>query len=184
MKAFTLVETLVAITIVLLAVLGPFQLVQQSLSNSYVARDQLIATALAEEGLEYIRALRDSNYLYNVVNPSTPRSWLYGLNTSAGAEEDCFRSQGCTVDPTRTANNESVDECAVTCPNLKLNPSTQQYTQRNLAGYEQTPFTRKVLLEPVNGSSNTAVKVTVTVTYVSVHATRTVTVTDYLYNWL
>ena len=184
MKAFTLVETLVAITVVLLAVLGPFQLVQQSLTSSYIARDQLIATALAEEGLEFIRNLRDANYLYNLENPTTPRYWLYGLNTSAGAEEDCFRTQGCTVDPTRSAHNEAVAECVTTCPVLYLNSSTQQYTQRALAAYTPTRFTRKVLLEEVEGSSDTKVKVTVTVTYTSVHNTHTVTVSDYLYNWL
>ena len=183
MKAFTLVETLVAITVILLAVMGPFQLVQRSLTASYIARDHLVATALAEEGLEYVRSIRDSNYLYNIENPTATRSWLYGLNTSAGAEENCFLANGCTVDPTRHGNNEAVAECPTTCPTMKLNPTTMMYTQR-VTGNVPTRFTRKVLLEQVNGSSDNRVKVTVTVTYISAQNSFDVTVTDYLYNWL
>ncbi|MEK7510761.1 MAG: hypothetical protein AAB582_00795 [Patescibacteria group bacterium] len=183
MKAFTLIETLVAITIVLLAVMGPFQLVQQSLSASYVARDQVVATALAEEGLEYVRAIRDNNYLYNLANPTTPRYWLYSLDSTAGEGADCFATRGCTVDPTRHATPQAIAACTSACPPLYIHSTTNVYTQL-ASGAAQSRFRRTVLLEEVQGSSDKVVKVSVTVSYASGHRTRTVTVSDYLYNWL
>lgn len=175
MKGFTLVETLVAITVVLLAVMGPFQLVKDSLTTSYVARDQLIATALAEEGLEYVRSIRDNNYLYTVVNPATPRAWFYGLDGSTGP--NCFLANGCVVDPPQA----TVTACGGTCPVMNLGSDTL-YTQRSGVGYTATRFTRKVLLEDIG--TNREVKATVTVTFSTRHTPLTITVTDTFYNWL
>lgn len=177
MKAFTLVETLVAITIVLLAVTGPFQLVKSSLMASYTARDHMIAATLAEEGFEHVRSIRDGNYLYTLVNPTTSRDWLYGLTSSP----DCFASDGCTVAPWDSA---SVAACNGDCSPLRIHPSTGLYTQQSALGAETTRFTRTMRLENVDGSRDKAVKVTVEVTFISNHTPFTVTVTDYLYNWL
>lgn len=95
-KGFTLVETLVAITVLALALVGPFSAVENSLFGSYVARDQLVAAALAQEGVEYIRSIRDNNYLNG-------RSWVDGFN----GYSQCYSSSigvtpsgTCTVDPT------------------------------------------------------------------------------------
>lgn len=176
MKGFTLVETLVAITIVLLAVMGPFQLVKDSLLASYTARDQLIAIALAEEGLEQVRSIRDDNYLYVLAVPSSTRDWLYGLTASP----DCFSTNGCLVDP---LGSTVASQCGSTCTNLYLK-STGVYTNNPVSGDTVTKFVRKVKLDLVDGARDKTIKVTVTVTYTTAHVPFTVTVTDYLYNWL
>jgi len=175
MKGFTLVETLVAITIVLLAVTGPLQLVKDSLTASYVSRDQLIATSLAEEGVEYVRRVRDNNYLYNLENPTATRSWLYGINGIGGV--DCTTTTGCTVDPIQN----TVSVCGSTCPFLTIGPDFL-YSQREGASYTPTRFKRQVKLEPIG--TNREVLVTVTVTFTTRNTPFTVTVTDSLYNWL
>lgn len=176
MKAFTLVETLVAVTIVLLAVTGPFQLVKSSLMASYTARDQMIASALAEEGFEYIRSVRDANYLYLLENPGSNRDWLYGL----AASPNCF-SADCTISPTEAP---PIAVCGATCQPLKIHPTSGLYVQTPVVGATVTRFTRSVRLENVDGGRDKAVKVTVSVSYISNHTPFTVTVTDYLYNWL
>lgn len=176
MKAFTLVETLVAITIVLLAVTGPFQLVKSSLMASYTARDQMIATVLAEEGFEYVRGVRDANYLFTLANPSDSRDWLDGLASSP----DCF-SNNCVVAP---GDGTPLAACVGGCLPLRIHPGTQLYTQQPVDGSRTTRFTRTVRLENVDGGRDKMVKVTVSVSYISNHTPFTVTVTDYLYNWL
>lgn len=62
-KGFTLLETLVAISILLIAVVGPMSIIGRSLPQSAYARDHAIAVNLAQEGIEAIRQKRDSNML-------------------------------------------------------------------------------------------------------------------------
>ncbi len=163
-KGFTLVETLVAISILMIAIIGPYYSIQQAIMASYVARDQLIASSLAEEGAEYIYFLRDSNYLGG-------RSWLYGLDS-------CMASQhpyGCTVDPAAAAINYC---SSAGCAPLKLT-AAGLYTQSGTG--VTTRFTRTLKIEQV---SSTQVQVLVTVTWMTGHNNHTITVTENLYNWL
>ena len=62
-EGFTLVETLVAISILLIAVVGPISIIGDALHRLYYARDEMIAISLAQEGIEAVRQYRDSNML-------------------------------------------------------------------------------------------------------------------------
>lgn len=62
-SGFTLIETLVAITIVTVAVSGAFFTANSSMVAASIARDQLTASYLAQEGIEYVRMMRDNIYL-------------------------------------------------------------------------------------------------------------------------
>lgn len=62
-KGFTLIETLVAIAILLVAVVGPMSVIGGSLSQTSTIRDQSIAINLAQEGIEMARQMRDSNMI-------------------------------------------------------------------------------------------------------------------------
>lgn len=174
-RGFTLVETLVAISIIALAMIGPFQAVQNALSTSYVARDQLVATHLAQEGAEYIRGIRDGNYLYKFANPSTTRSWLYGLDGTGGSAS-CVSPAKCAIDPTQN----TVTVCTGACTPLRLS-TTYLYTQANPVGSTATRYTRTVTITSVTASS---VTYTVTVTWTTLAKAYTITVTDSLSDWL
>ena len=52
---FTLVETLIAISIVTIAISGPMLSASRALIAANIARDQLTASYLAQEGIEYVR---------------------------------------------------------------------------------------------------------------------------------
>ena len=58
-RGFTLVETLIAIAILLIAVVGPISLIGDALHKLYYAKDQMIAINLAQEGIEVVRQRRD-----------------------------------------------------------------------------------------------------------------------------
>lgn len=62
-KGFTLIETMVAITILTVAVSGTFFVANSSINASSIARDQLTASYFAQEGIELVRQARDNNYL-------------------------------------------------------------------------------------------------------------------------
>jgi prepilin-type N-terminal cleavage/methylation domain-containing protein len=160
-RGFTLVETLVAIAILMIAIVGPYYSVQQAIMASNVARDQLIASSLAQEGAEYVYFLRDSNYLKG-------SSWLTGLTT-------CQSTNGCTVDPSQSA----IAACSSSgCPALKLSTS-DLYTQTG--SYPVTRFTRTVKLQAVSATEE---RVMVTVTWNTEHHDYSVNVVEDLYNWL
>lgn len=67
LRGFTLLETMVAIAILLIAVVGPISIIGSSLNKIYFARDQVVAINLAQEGIEAVRAVRDSNMLNNII---------------------------------------------------------------------------------------------------------------------
>ncbi|MFA5778149.1 MAG: type II secretion system protein [Candidatus Paceibacterota bacterium] len=62
-KAFTLVETLVAISIFTMSILGLISILASGISNTGYAKQKMAATYLAQEGIEYARNVRDTNVL-------------------------------------------------------------------------------------------------------------------------
>ncbi|MEJ0001975.1 MAG: prepilin-type N-terminal cleavage/methylation domain-containing protein [bacterium] len=62
---FTLVETLVAISIFTLSVLIMLSVLSKGISDTAYAKKKLIASYLAQEGIEYMRNMRDTYMLYS-----------------------------------------------------------------------------------------------------------------------
>jgi len=68
---FTLVETLVAITILMLAVAGPLVAASRSLNAALYSGDQMTASFLAQESMEIIKNVR-SNHVGSWVSVGDP----------------------------------------------------------------------------------------------------------------
>jgi Tfp pilus assembly protein PilV len=187
-RAFTLVETLVAIAIIMIAIVGPFLEIENALTASYVARDQLIGNSLAQEAVEYVRTMRDGNYLYNHANPLVVPQlwWLQGLNGPTPGTPDCFANK-CTVDP-RAATPITQCSGACTAP-LYINSTTHLYNQQSSGVASR--FIRSIQLCYMHGAgaacdtnvSNEA-KLTVTVSWVTQNKPYSTTIVEYLQNWL
>lgn len=60
-KAFTLVETLVAISILMIAIAGPLTVANKAYTSAIDARNQSVASNLAQEGLEYVNNMKANN---------------------------------------------------------------------------------------------------------------------------
>lgn len=67
-KGFTLVETLVAISIFTASILGLISVLASGISNVGYAKKKIMATYLAQEGIEYARNIRDTHVLYEGVS--------------------------------------------------------------------------------------------------------------------
>ncbi len=70
---FSLIETIIAISVIGVVIATAAQLTQSSLKMGRSTMSQFIAFHLAEEGLEIVRNIRDSNWLQNT-------SWRNGLD--------------------------------------------------------------------------------------------------------
>ena len=72
MKGFTLLETIVAVGIIMIGLVSALALVTNALFYVSNIQDRLIAVNLVEEGIEVARNIRDNNWLQNL-------SWNNGL---------------------------------------------------------------------------------------------------------
>lgn len=76
-KGFTLLEVLLSIFLITVGMGGIFILVLQTVSFSSMSFNQFIASQLAQEGLEVVRNIRDSNWLTQRSKPE--QSWKQGI---------------------------------------------------------------------------------------------------------
>ena len=60
-RGFTIVETLVAITVLMIAIAGPLVVASKGLFGALASKDQMVAAYLAQESMETIKNIRDNN---------------------------------------------------------------------------------------------------------------------------
>ncbi len=195
-RAFTLVETLVAVTLLLLVIVGPMSIASKGMQNAYFAGDQTTATFLAQEAIEHIQSLRDNNALIHVVeyqsqgNNGDDNVWRWHEVEPPGTDgwNFCTGFGGCDIDfETSNFRQCSVGEC-------QLNRYTGSGVVDRIYGYTPTdgvwissPYTRVIEVgATINDGSGEpmAVPVTVTVSWQSslFGTPRTVVLQTYLYN--
>lgn len=150
---FTLIETMVAITILTLAVSGAFFTANSSLVAANIARDQLTASYLAQEGIEYVRMLRDNAYLAAYYSPT-------GNTTNAFAD--------------------FLAAVLVKCPTGDCDPTTSLGLVPKATF--TTNFTRKIQITPLTVTDKDE-KIVSTVTWKYHNTTYSVTITDHLTPW-
>ncbi|TSC70376.1 MAG: Uncharacterized protein CEO12_400 [Parcubacteria group bacterium Gr01-1014_46] len=178
---FTIVETLVAISILTLSILAGFTAVQNSLRSSISAKDQIVAFYLTQEAMEYIKNIRDQNAL-NFLNGDTSYTWLTGLSESSTAP--CWHGGGgpaksCIIDVTASPPNDIVN-CTGTCPQLRRDPVTGLMGYNS--GWTLTNFSRYVQFQNVVDGEE--VRVIITISWIQGATTKTFQVTESLFNRL
>ncbi len=183
-RGITLVETIVAVTVLVTAIAGPLTLAAASLRASRDARNNLIATHLAEEAIEVVHNIRDNN-----ITNYPAGSWLTNVVPNCTATE-------CIVDITKQdASFVWASDALAPCSpcsgvdTLYYNPSTGLYRQSaNPLGspWEATPFHRVVRVTGVDDAANPLrqARVSASVKYLGYgNVEKSITIEDDLYNW-
>lgn len=167
----TLIETLVAITILTVAIVAPMSLTMQSLSAAYYARDQIAAFNLGQEAIESVRSIRDGNILriaYDQPDANcAPMTLLCGIPIGTPF----------TID----TRNNGIATCTGTCPYLQTDGDLYGYQ----SGWENTGYRRTVEAEYIEGTQD-EIRVTVTVEWTTggLNQARTFTIYENLYRWV
>ncbi len=174
-KGFTVLETLVAIFILVLSVTGPMVFAQSGLRTAFLARDQITAFFLAQDAIETIKNIRDDNSLQGKAD------WLEGIMVCApGFSDNCL----ITIDT--TTNPPAINECVSgTCSNLKTDTSTGFFGYDFPLGQSNdSRFRRSVYLtESISGRELQIVVEVSWTSNVRVGGSRIV-VQENIYNWV
>jgi type II secretory pathway pseudopilin PulG len=149
-EGFTVLESIVAIFVLSLSVSGAFSAVQQSLSQAIIAKDEIKAFYLAQEGVEIVKNRVYSNQLDKIAgNPST--TWLMGT-----ANDGCGINDVCMTEASNLYLKRCPDATSAStwgsCP--FLNQDTLGSSPTFLYGYDSswptTNFKREIKLELLN----------------------------------
>ena len=163
-SGFTLIETMIAITILTLSIVGPLVEADRAIVAAETARDQLSASYLAQEGIEYVRGVRDDQFLATYPS-NTGNAWNNFLNSSSMST--CRSPNICTLGPLQ------VNGTLLLCSGLGCTPAFSLVANG-------TPFTRTIQMV---ASSATDERIISTVSWSFHSIPYSVTITDHLTPW-
>ncbi len=184
-KGFTLVESLVAISIFSVSILGLMSVLSDGISNTVYAKDKMIATYLAQEGVEYIRNMRDTYVLFDPVDAGA--GWT-SFNTKL-TTASCNGVNGCYLD-NRNVNYSAQDRpmtnllltacSASNCPDGSLLYDSSSGKYGYVSG-SSSHFTRQIKTVVVSANET---KVFSTIYWNKGSVVNSITFSDNLFNWV
>lgn len=212
-KGFSIIEVLIATTLVAGVLLGVFALLGPALKASSISNNMLVASFLAKEGAELVVNVRDTNWWNGYTEDSCPHNnngcnrWDKNLDLSPGGspsfkEQAGIISYDMAYDPTIVSPGGidyavnfgnfgdidsffSFNNAAGWDTRLYLDASNDFYTH-NPAGNIPTPYRRMVIAEFDNSGGAEKIIVTSIVRWGDdpTDVSKEVRFTNYLYNWL
>lgn len=184
-SGFTLVETLLALSIFATAITGLISVSSRGVNDTNFVKNKMIASHLAAEGIELVRNMRDEMVI-SIHNSGGGGDSFWSdflLGNSPLSVASCYESNGersCYMDafstsvPINCGNNN--------CPKLQHDPVTSGY--RYGAGLPQTNFTRTIRVFNAPGGSNEEVIVTSVVTWNQGANIHSASYRYNLFNWI
>lgn len=136
-KGFTIIETLVAIFILLISTTGPLSFAQSGLRASFLARDQIAAFYLAQDAIETIKNIRDNTGL------TGGSTWLENLGFCTPASSG--DTTVCNLDTGQT--NINTTACTNDCPPLNYDKDDKQYVISTAD--EVSKYTRNIYITEI-----------------------------------
>jgi len=199
LTGFTLLETVVALAIILAAIVGPVALIIHGLFNFGFAKNRIIAANLAQEGIELIRMIREDNVICEALG-KTGWSW----NRFSENEDDKFgganQNNKWTVDITDISTVITCNGNDIYIPRVLLYTPGQKLkliSSGQFAGFyghssgQETPFQRyiEVHVPPEQADKDKEVEggdqmdVISTVIWNEKGTDRQIVLRERLYNW-
>ncbi len=141
-RGFTIVETLVAVAILMISIAGPLVVATKGLMAALVSKDQMIASYLAQDTMETIKNIRDNN----LATSPTPLPWDTDLGYSNGLGQ-CSGNTGKLCD-INSIDGNSWYGCAANDPCIIYYNNSTGYTH-DAGSATKTIFTRHYYFENI-----------------------------------
>jgi len=184
---FTLVETLVAISVFSLSIVGLMSVLANGISDMNYAKNKMVASYLAQEGIEYVRNVRDTYVLYG----TDGSEWSDFLNELTPCKDSLVN--GCHInysfeklDISFLATNDVFQQCFLSGTNgdpcfLYYHDSTGKYDHQALGSY--SGFRRVITYSIDAGKNGDEIIVNSSVTWSKASKTYTVQTSASLLKW-
>ena len=155
-KAFSLIEVISVLFILSIGLLGVLNLIIQNINSQYFSRQNIIAYQLAQEGVELIRQVRDTN-------------WNSGANWNEHLSDGNYYMDYTNSYPIATGSTSE-----------PLYLTTNNVYTHNAANNTLTKFNRLITISNV---SDHEIRVTSTIDWVDGTKSRSYTLEALLYDW-
>jgi type II secretory pathway pseudopilin PulG len=137
-SGFTLIETFVAITILMIAILGPMSIISKFYADSTYAKNQIAAAFLAQDGMEAVQNIIKSNTHFRMNNSDSSScgdDWLSGLS-------GCKNTNGCSIDSTTGVVNLITGS-----DSGQLYKDSEGFYVTTTSGNTPSIFSRKIIID-------------------------------------
>jgi len=195
-RAFTLIETLIALSVFSVTLVVFMTVMSTNLGDIESAKNKIIATYLAYEGVELVRDIRDTYVLYSAPDKD---GWVDFVTKMSDCDK-VVNPNGCYIDidmldtdpPTpyttlfapdsnQPITGVLVAPCGSACPPILFDDNYAKY------GYQDgstTRFTRTVnTANIVQNGENQEMHVVSTITWPQGNKTESISFSEYLFNW-
>lgn len=156
-KGFTLIEVIIAISIIVVGIISCISLISSSISGVTIGKSKIIAAGLAQEGVEIVRNIRDNNWTNY---KRTIDTWRDGLGEGNWLVQ---------------YNGQSLISYSIT----KLKKDSNGFYQ--YANGVNTEFYRKINISYIG---NNQIKVLSEITWQEKGKNQSIQIENRLYNWL
>jgi len=186
-KGFTLIETMVAIFILTTAFVSMLSLTTSSLFASKYANNEITASYLLQEAVDYIRNDRDSLAFQQTDYIGGGWSAFIAKYNTGG----CFSVDGCYIEVAKT--NSNINTCVeaspawgtLRCPVFSYDASASSIYHNfyNYISSKKSSFNRQIKMKQ-NLSNPDEIDITVTVEWLNGSVVRSRSLHSSLLNWL
>ena len=188
-SGFTLVETLVAVSIFSVSILGLLAVLSKGIADTNYAKTKVTASYLAQEGIEYMRNLRDTFVLYDATSSQNGWNGPNGfINALTKPQAQCDVGDGCYFDAQSVHYGLSfqpmaaltINHCVESCPPLLYDSATGEYDYV-LPG-TNSGFTRSIQINHQVGTNE--IKISSTVYWNQGSGSYNISFSETLFNWV
>lgn len=200
-SGFTLIEALVAISILMIAIASPMLLAQKSLSTATLSKDQMTATFLAQDAIEAVKNIRDQIAI-NENAQDVYGDWLENnlLNPCICKDENSCNFDNkekltfCFIDTTKDGwapNNDSINPGVLNLTNesgklkitYKEKEGEKHFEKYDYSGPDFSKFTRYINIRKTNELNGNEAIVSVRVFWESTSGQQKIELQDFIYNY-
>ncbi len=178
-RGFTVVETLMALTVFSMVVVALVTVSSSSVTNVNFMRNRLTASYLGQEGIEVVRNIRDGY----IASGAGWDSFVAAFDNQCMSESS---ESGCDFEPMQSiAQGDGMysatggSECT-----LQTDDASGYYSPLGGITFQRrTPYCRRIQFVPLSDPAEHGLKIVSTVTWQDGTTPKTLQMVDYIYEW-